>query len=376
MVVSVQTLIPAMSAAASASEPNIAEGPQVSNAFDVILLAMSSPSRKDHHLGVSKAPADANLEKAEPDLNQLLAPQSLSAAIAPTSVEPSQPQSSAIASETSTKSTAAALSMTPQDSDGPRQVRVGAEAFELAAPLTLMKNPPPSAAIPKQLARADTEFASSAPAPLRKVNSSSDAGDTLRQDFTRAGASSAIAPNDNQLASSQSTTNSTESRLVVDSGAVSTPAERSAVAAPAPIATFVRDVSVSPAPLHVRADFIVTSVQKTDQVLELRLDPPDLGKLSIELTTDDNGRVRAIVSAERPETLDMARRHVEQFRQELVRYGMSDIAMDFSDAQLPDDSSSNNPKQRRQWRHSAERESSFDQMSFSAFDNGRFDVVA
>jgi len=61
--------------------------------------------------------------------------------------------------------------------------------------------------------------------------------------------------------------------------------------------------------------------------VELRLDPPELGSVSIDIAMEDGG-VRATVSAERPETLDLMRRHAEALQRELLAagFGRADLA--------------------------------------------------
>jgi hypothetical protein len=77
---------------------------------------------------------------------------------------------------------------------------------------------------------------------------------------------------------------------------------------------------------------IISSRQSSDGSIEMRLDPPDLGTIRIELAPDSQaGVTRAVIIAERPETLDLVRRHIDVFRQELSRQGFADVQMTLSD---------------------------------------------
>jgi hypothetical protein len=64
--------------------------------------------------------------------------------------------------------------------------------------------------------------------------------------------------------------------------------------------------------------------------VELRLDPPELGRVAIDLRIDD-GAVAASVSAERPETLDLLRRHADALQRELASAGFDRATLAFSD---------------------------------------------
>lgn len=65
--------------------------------------------------------------------------------------------------------------------------------------------------------------------------------------------------------------------------------------------------------------------------LELRLDPEELGKVSILMRTEGESLVVRVV-AERPETLDLLRRHADQLLQDLRGSGFRDAQMAFGAA--------------------------------------------
>lgn len=62
--------------------------------------------------------------------------------------------------------------------------------------------------------------------------------------------------------------------------------------------------------------------------VEIALHPEELGRVRIALSATETGMAVSI-SAERPETLDLMRRHIDQLAQEFRRLGYSDIGFDF-----------------------------------------------
>lgn len=75
---------------------------------------------------------------------------------------------------------------------------------------------------------------------------------------------------------------------------------------------------------------IASATTRHDGVLELRLDPPDLGAVSIRFFEDDAGVQRASVSAHNQETLDLLRRNADILHRELARHGAGEFVLDFS----------------------------------------------
>ncbi len=68
---------------------------------------------------------------------------------------------------------------------------------------------------------------------------------------------------------------------------------------------------------------------RTSSRVEIRLDPPELGRVHIHLTTTDGG-VQAVVVAQRPETHEFLRRHADVLAQELSAAGYGDVSLDFA----------------------------------------------
>lgn len=78
--------------------------------------------------------------------------------------------------------------------------------------------------------------------------------------------------------------------------------------------------------------FGIASLTKRDRGgFELRLDPPDLGVVSIEFAEERNGLQIATVTSERAETLELLRRHTDVFLRELGRHGAGEFEIRFRD---------------------------------------------
>jgi len=75
----------------------------------------------------------------------------------------------------------------------------------------------------------------------------------------------------------------------------------------------------------------VTMVQHKDQLTEIALDPPELGKVKMQLSIAD-GVAQVVLAVERPETNDLIRRHLDQLANELGALGYRDITFEFSDS--------------------------------------------
>lgn len=65
-------------------------------------------------------------------------------------------------------------------------------------------------------------------------------------------------------------------------------------------------------------------------VVDLTLEPPELGRIEIALEIGDKG-IRATLIAERPWTGDLLRRHAEMLSQEFQDAGFADVDLDFGD---------------------------------------------
>lgn len=86
-------------------------------------------------------------------------------------------------------------------------------------------------------------------------------------------------------------------------------------------------VSASPPAAQIAAAF---SAAAGSDSIELRLDPPDLGSVRIQLSFERGDGVTAVVSTERGETLDLLRRSQDELARELERAGFARVRLDFS----------------------------------------------
>lgn len=85
------------------------------------------------------------------------------------------------------------------------------------------------------------------------------------------------------------------------------------------------------APARTAPFELATITRRTDGGLEIRLDPPDLGAVSIQFFEDDAGALQASITTDRGETLDLLRRHSDFLQRELTRQGAGDFTLSFSD---------------------------------------------
>lgn len=84
---------------------------------------------------------------------------------------------------------------------------------------------------------------------------------------------------------------------------------------------------------HAAVGQIAVAVSRgSERHLEIRLDPPELGRVQIHLTPQDGG-VQAVVLADRPETQDLLRRHAEALARELGDAGYGNVTLDFAAGQ-------------------------------------------
>lgn len=78
--------------------------------------------------------------------------------------------------------------------------------------------------------------------------------------------------------------------------------------------------------------FAVSAIVQSDaDRLEVRLDPPELGKITIDFSNLGATGVKAVVSADLSATLDFLRRNSEQLLVELARQGLTGVDLQFAD---------------------------------------------
>lgn len=95
-------------------------------------------------------------------------------------------------------------------------------------------------------------------------------------------------------------------------------------AAPKPILVPAQTVQ------HI-AEQIVVSVAKDDSgTTEIALDPEELGRVRLHMTVTDQ-TVQIVIAAERPETSDLMRRHLDVLQQEFRSLGFQSVDLGFAD---------------------------------------------
>jgi flagellar hook-length control protein FliK len=80
---------------------------------------------------------------------------------------------------------------------------------------------------------------------------------------------------------------------------------------------------------EVAGQITLAVAQATQPQVEVRLDPPELGRVSIRLNPVEGG-LQALVIAERPETQEFLRRHAEVLLRDLDAAGYDSVSLDFA----------------------------------------------
>jgi hypothetical protein len=126
------------------------------------------------------------------------------------------------------------------------------------------------------------------------------------------------------------------SRVGGDDGALGAAGEGGGRGSPAASGGFTTSGAALPTEAARQAEDASRAIVRTIQLgrdrerVEIRLDPPELGRIGIDLRLEDGG-MTASVTAERAETLDLLRRHGDALQRELAAAGYERAALDFSD---------------------------------------------
>lgn len=105
---------------------------------------------------------------------------------------------------------------------------------------------------------------------------------------------------------------------------------------PGPVALAVAGSGTPPdIPRLVARQMAVVISQHPGEATEIALNPEELGRVRMQITAAD-GSLMLHIAAERPETSDLMRRHVEMLAQEFRSLGFHDVAFSFSDRRRPD----------------------------------------
>ncbi|MEX2521107.1 MAG: flagellar hook-length control protein FliK, partial [Paracoccaceae bacterium] len=87
---------------------------------------------------------------------------------------------------------------------------------------------------------------------------------------------------------------------------------------------------------QIAAQISFAAGRGVDERVEIRLDPPELGRVRLSFTMTDDG-VAALVSADRPEIVDLMRRHAEVLHRDLTAAGYRNVTLDFGPSDHPGD---------------------------------------
>jgi chemotaxis protein MotD len=108
-----------------------------------------------------------------------------------------------------------------------------------------------------------------------------------------------------------------------------TPAPSINLAAPTPslsapaVALRVDNAADNPVPVAGLAVEIVARAQDGAKRFDIRLDPPELGRIDVRLDVDTNGKVTSRLTVERADTLDLLRRDAPQLERALQHAGLN-----------------------------------------------------
>lgn len=130
------------------------------------------------------------------------------------------------------------------------------------------------------------------------------------------------------------------------------PSDRGTQSPVAQAATEIRHHQAAVTPASIEAAAQVVAAIRADRgsnEIDVRLDPPELGRVRISLTIERSDIVTATVSSERTDTLDLMRRHQDELARELERAGFSKVRLDFS-ASDSGRAFSDQPRQQQSWR--------------------------
>ncbi|MDF1731027.1 MAG: flagellar hook-length control protein FliK [Minwuia sp.] len=115
--------------------------------------------------------------------------------------------------------------------------------------------------------------------------------------------------------------------------AVNTPQAIQNTAAVQQLATAAPQAQVPDAPVQQLAVHVTRAAKEGADRIEIQLKPAELGRVDVKLEVGHDGRVQAVVSAERADTLDLLRRDVQQLERALTHAGFNTDKDSFSFAE-------------------------------------------
>jgi flagellar hook-length control protein FliK len=111
-----------------------------------------------------------------------------------------------------------------------------------------------------------------------------------------------------------------------------------------PLALFTVDTTITPSAqygaaqpradlaTHIARQLVEVAQHLPSRPVDITLSPDELGRVRLSVIPSENGIVVNVL-AERPETLDLMRRHIDQLAQEFQSLGYDDISFSFSGAE-------------------------------------------
>ncbi len=84
------------------------------------------------------------------------------------------------------------------------------------------------------------------------------------------------------------------------------------------------------APVQLATEIVRLAADGQTRIAELRLDPPELGRLTVTLSFTEDG-LSAVIAADRGETMDLLRRNADHLMRELSAAGFEGADLQFSD---------------------------------------------
>lgn len=97
--------------------------------------------------------------------------------------------------------------------------------------------------------------------------------------------------------------------------------------------TQVRSPSFSAAVDGIVREQVVAAISTAagDTKIEVSLDPPELGRIRIDFDAKGDALIRAVISADAPETIDILRRNLDVLRSVLTEHGIGDLSMEMNE---------------------------------------------
>jgi len=118
----------------------------------------------------------------------------------------------------------------------------------------------------------------------------------------------------------------------VQNSGLATPVSATNATAPTPATASTASLVTAAVPLTGLAVEIAKEASAGRNHFEIRLDPPELGRIDVRLSVDHDGRVSSHLTVDRPDTLDLLKRDANSLERALQQAGLktSDNALEFS----------------------------------------------